>query len=771
MTNRHFSMKSFKIITAALAISVLILSGCQKDAEPGVDSSKPVPKDLTFDETNSSATTLAVYWDAREALAAGATSFTIQIPTTLTGGDNYNSKVSQTLSSSSTCDAATFSGLTTGSAYFIRVRANYPNSVYSDWVYYQQNNEPVLYVLGYGFIAQGTFPVPVISTVTPTADKITAKWASVYGADGYTLEYKKTAETTWTPINVGNVTTYDIEGLSDLTSYDLRLQGYASSTGKTSEYSAVVTTTTLKKAAFPMTIATADQLVAALTGTELSTGDATSVINITADIDMTGKSFASIATFVGTVNGNNHSIKNWKSTTPMFQSVANVNNLTFDSSCAFTVSAGQFGALAATSTGKISNVTNKAPVTYSLTSDATESIILGGIVGVAEGDMDKCTNSGAVTLTGTGSLQSTLVGGVVGYENGAISNCSNTGAVTLSATTLSAVSTIKDLAKVPIMTAGVAAATRSTVSSCNNSGKLSYTLSNMDGFALTSIGRVNIGGVVAAPNGNLTSCDNSGAIDIKCYTSSRTAYAANNYILCIGGVSGGDAYGTDQNTTNMTSCTNEGNMTIDMDPTKSNSAIGGIVGWPGVEGATQTILVKDCTNKGNISLIGAGKARTGGIAGGAGNISGCKNYGEVKINSSCANCTAGGIEGFASQNLVFTDNSNFGNVINSATAVAAYVGGLIANYGNVKSTPGAGCVVKCTVSTGGDATYAGMVIGYYNGTSNPTVFATAENPVKVSGTFISSAGTVTLTSSNYATYLKGTQANGGVQTINSVFGE
>jgi hypothetical protein len=608
---------------------------------------------------------------------------------------------------------------------------------------------------------------PVV-TLTANAENIIASWDAAQNATSYTVEYKKTADANWTVAGTTQNLTYTIDNLSSETSYDVRVKGVNGDSE--SSYSTTVSTTTLKKAAFPKNIANADELIALLTGSEVSTASATDVVNITADIDMNGKTLTSTAVFAGVLNGNNHSIKNWKGTTPLFATLGSAQDLTIDATCSLEPTSFPFGALAATSTGKISNVTNNAKVTYSLSADATEDIILGSIIGTAEGDMEQCTNSGDVTVKGDVALKSTLVGGVVGLAKGKLSNCTNTGVVTLSAKTLSAISTFNDLTNVSILYGGIAAASKSTVENCNNSGKISYNISNIENFTITKMGRPLIGGIVAAPNGDITGCSNTGAIDVNIFTGDRSAFTAAEYTLCLGGISGGDYYATKQNTTNITSCTNEGKISVDMDCAKANSAFGGIVGWPGVEGSSQTILVKSCTNKGDLSLKGAGKARLGGIAGGAGNIESSKNYGAITVNSSTASCTAGGIEGFASQNLKFISNENYGDVVNASSSVA-YVGGLIANYGNVASTIGDSCIVNCKLSTLGDTSYAGMVIGYFNGTSKPITFATAANPVKVSGTYTTSEGTVTITAANFNTVLKGTNKNSSVQTINAVFGE
>jgi len=1244
-------MKSFKFITAALALAALLFTGCQEKESnhTGVDSSKPTPTGLSFDATNSSATVLAVYWDAREALAAGATSFTVQTPPTVNGGDSYDNTVSQTLSKNSICDAAAFNKLTAGNTYYIRVRANYPNSVYSKWVYINVNDEPAQYEMGAGFIntklagienlaydatnstsnsivmtfddtaatsanasgasiqlvdfssgktitqnismakadassvsftgltngkvyklraralytvgdvvylsnwksasaeakndanetvtteyfkvgtgpvavpfvppvaklayatssslaftwsetnfssatgdiarpysiqlysdescsklivswaidpgnavwssatpqflfsglkanttyyfkvtdteskfesavipgttsdftvvdpstsgevavgsvalaedfselvwggdymkgsagysatdrslatkfttASGVNPIkaewgwylvngsteiglfntlkgavatsrldkwgfvnetagcttggvicarpgyvkigassylalmttpelsnlketakikvtfkgclydtdpgngaiyvinggskaasyeitpsidkqtpactfalvagkewkdytfeipnvtktsriaigtirsdgtasgkvqermylddivitvenygkevinlsaPVISDATPTADAISLTWGAVDKASGYTVEYKKSSDATYTSVDAGNATSYTLSSLTDNTSYDIRIQAYETNSGSLSAYSEVKTVSTIKKAAFPMNIGTADELIAFLTGADAATASATDVVNLTSDIDMTGKTFTSTATFAGVFNGNNHTIKNLKGTTPLFISLGSAKDLTIDAACSFDIPAPAgnlvFGTLAATSTGAISNVTNNAAVTLTLAEAAKGSIKLAGVVGESSGVMSNCNNGGAITINGSSTLSGSVVAGVVAYQAADITDCNNTGAVSVTATCISDISfSFGSVAKIPIHVAGVAGMMlNGKVTHCNNSGKITHKLTSLNILSV-SVGtnRPRIAGIVAAPNGDISNCTNTGAIDVSVVQQTRSAYTTNNYTISVGGISGGDVNNGGENVSNITDCINNGNINIDFDGAKSNATVGGIVGYPGLEGAAQTILTKGCTNNGNITVSGGTKMRIGGIQGGAGNVEGCKNYGTLTNKATTAGCAIGGISGFNSQNLKFINNENYGDVTNEA-AGAMYVSGLIANYGNVESAVATGCIVKCNVSTVGDNTNAGMVVGYCNPaaagkTQYNVVFGTVADPIKVSGS-ISLAGTkTTLSATNFSDFLKG--STGAVQTVNAVYGE
>ena len=121
-------MKINKMLIAVTAMLAVVLSGCKEDETVGIDASMPMPTDVAYDEVNSSNQSIGVIWDARQAISAGATSFTVQLVKTKDGvADMYDSSTSQTiLTTVSPNNATTFSGLTAGRIYYIRIRANYP---------------------------------------------------------------------------------------------------------------------------------------------------------------------------------------------------------------------------------------------------------------------------------------------------------------------------------------------------------------------------------------------------------------------------------------------------------------------------------------------------------------------------------------------------------------------------------------------------------------------------------------------------------------------
>ena len=127
------------MLIAVLAMLAVVLSSC-KDDDPtvGIDSGMPAPS-VFYDAANSAGKTIAVYWNPMQAISAGATSFTVQLVKSEDGaGDVYDNTISQTLASvdkdNQPADKAKFENLAKGRIYYVRVRANYPRSVYSPWI-------------------------------------------------------------------------------------------------------------------------------------------------------------------------------------------------------------------------------------------------------------------------------------------------------------------------------------------------------------------------------------------------------------------------------------------------------------------------------------------------------------------------------------------------------------------------------------------------------------------------------------------------------------
>lgn len=300
----------------------------------------------------------------------------------------------------------------------------------------------------------------------------------------------------------------------------------------------------------------------------------------------------------------------------------------------------------------------------------------------------------------------------------------------------------------------------------DNNGKVTVTFTDMSSSPKT-IERISIGGIAGAPSGNITKCNNYGEINVKFATKDGNESSV-NYIGIVGGISGGDYFTAGQNSTNIKDCVNEGKITFHNDSNKANSAMGGIVGWPGLEKTSQTVVSENCTNNADITFKGKGKCRTGGIQGGSGNIKGCTNNGNILIEDG-KDCAVGSVAGFHTQGHVIENCKAYGTV--TAKVAVSGIGGLIGNIGNVAHTTGDGCVVDCTV-TGGTAENAGMVVGLFNGDPKEgkpkKIELGATTAIKVAGTL----NGVAVTSENLKDYLHGTKNyKADAHIINAVFGK
>lgn len=138
-----------------MVLAGLLALSCQEEQRPGIDPSAVPPTGVEYDDVNSSTTALGFYWEVDDAIAAGAVSFTAQIVKDHELGANvYSGKNSQTLqATASPNDGIVFNGLTQNSKYYARVRANYPRSVYSEWVYVKNDaGERAVIKLGRGIV-------------------------------------------------------------------------------------------------------------------------------------------------------------------------------------------------------------------------------------------------------------------------------------------------------------------------------------------------------------------------------------------------------------------------------------------------------------------------------------------------------------------------------------------------------------------------------------------------------------------------------------------
>lgn len=193
-------MKFNRKLIAAFACLSVVFGACTDtpDVDCGVKANLTAPGSVTWDAGASSKTALALTWDASSAIAAGASSFTAQVVRpnmdTMEEGelhdfitpDQYSSSSVVLLASSNylgspnidanetACDQILFDGLATGKQYMLRVRANYPGSNYSEWVWVTDEAGELAHIkVGKGLVA----PTELDDKTPPTV-KISYKSAS-----------------------------------------------------------------------------------------------------------------------------------------------------------------------------------------------------------------------------------------------------------------------------------------------------------------------------------------------------------------------------------------------------------------------------------------------------------------------------------------------------------------------------------------------------------------------------------------------------------------
>lgn len=511
----------------------------------------------------------------------------------------------------------------------------------------------------------------------------------------------------------------------------------------------------------PTHIDTAEKLVAFLTA---ATAETTTDYIMTKDVDMKGVTVPTAAGFKGTFDGKGKTIKNLAATAPLFATLdGTVKDVTLEGTFTYTTSAENkiFGALAAVSTGTVSNVVNKASVTATSDADqAADAYLLGGLIGKSSGTVTKCTNEGAVSLTGK-ALTGTMVAGVVAYASADVDECTNKGKVSLNYryTWKKAAYDYITLAKEQLVpgVAGVVGITyESKVTNAKNYGEIVYNetaIENLDG----NKNRHQIGGIVAAPNGDVEHCVNEGAVSVTSVSSTRAAFSDFENIVCVGGISGGGFHSKDQTNSSFKSCDNKGNITLDFDVAKSNSAVGGIVGWLGVESTALVATVEECSNTGNLTISGTGKGRFGGISGGTANVMGCTNNANVTVNSADATSVAALGLGFHTQGRKVNHCVLEGAVV--ANCKIDGVGGLYGGQGNAaEESKTYSNKVNATITTDASVTNFGLVVGKISTGTKVVVLGTDANPIQVKGTVNGTA----VTAENLANFL----FNGGTAVDN-----
>ncbi|MBP5719821.1 MAG: fibronectin type III domain-containing protein, partial [Bacteroidales bacterium] len=730
-------MKNIKIF--AFAACLITMAACNKETgfviPGGHDASKPAVESLSYDEATSGAKAVGLTWTADRAIAAGATSFTIQLTNDISFDDVKNATKYDVVDAPAT--SYIFNNLNTNDFFYARVRANYDGFYYSDWTYLGSKNDPLAVCVGTGAVA-AKFGTPTGLSATVTDQSLKASWDAVAFADSYTFEYKPASSGEWSVVSELKTTVYEVEGLIPQTAYDIRVKAHQ---GETASDYATASVTTKEPSKFNPEMGDADafmeflskEAAAAATGAEFS---------LLADIDLSGKTVPTVENFKGNLDGKGHAIKGLKSGSPLFNTLTGtVKNIVIDASCQFTPTATFFGIIAGNNQGTISGITNKAAVSFS-TDAVVEPMLVAAIAGQSSGEISGCTNEGAVSVNVNGATVTIGTAGIVGYQAGPVINCENKGAISFVCKSISAKVALLDATGTLPSTGGISAvgAPGFSIDGCNNRGKIVHSITNADEGLTANLNRNQIGGVSGSPCGSISNTNNYGEVNVNVKNSTPGAALGFEFIVCVGGIGGGDYLFTNTgegpfSNTSYINCVNEGNIIVDSDASKSNSAIGGIVGWPGQEKPVTGTSVNGCTNKGSLTGKGVMKCRIGGVEGGTGVIENSTNEGIITLESGDPNSVIGSLCAFHSQGHAITGCSAKGEVISKvAVGATGGIGGLIGNIGNAAHDTATGCVVNCKITTSGPAPdNSGMVVGYFNGTSQAIVLGSASDPIQVSG--------------------------------------
>ena len=756
-------MKSFKIF--AIAAGLLALAACTKEQEiysvAKLDASKPAVASLSYDDASSSNTAAGFTWSADAAIAAGATSFTLE----MTDNIDIQSVDNGTFFKVVEAPAVTYvmKGLTKGAYLYARVRANYPGFLFSNWTYLGSESNPLAVCVGTGTM-DAKFGAPANLKASSTETSIKATWDSVPFAQYYVFEYKPASAGDWSVIGELTETTYEAEGLVGETNYDIRVKAVKGD--KESEYT-TGSVKTLEHFKFNPKMSRVNDLLEFFK-TEAAQASSASEFTLENDIDLSGISISSAASFNGILDGKGHSIKGLALTAPMFAEISGtVKNLTLEGTAV--PSAQVFGVLAANSTGTLSKVVNKVAVSYSVEAITSETLI-AGLVGNASGSISECSNEGAVDVTASSGIVNLAVGGIAAKASASFENCSNSGSISVESPFASArkagtIVAVTDYAPCVAGLVGYALEGFSMTGS-SNSGAITYRNTTID-KTNGAVERILVAGVVAATNGSIFNSTNSGKIVIDTKTSDRAPRTGSgtSYIVCVGGIAGGDYYaGETQTGTTIDGCSNSGEIEFISDAANANSTVGGIVGWPGVEGAGSNSTSHKCSNTGKITVDGVSKVRVGGISGGSGHITDCDNDSEIVITSANNASVAAFICGFHTQNHVFTGNTAKGKMEVKCQIDGA--GGLIGGQGNQKIESGTGCKANCTFVTTAETTNIGLVVGKISSGSNAVVLGTEADPIKIKG----NVNGTELTASNFESYIGGNYPLAN-KTIYAAFGE
>lgn len=494
------------------------------------------------------------------------------------------------------------------------------------------------------------------------------------------------------------------------------------------------------------TIATAEQFKEFLANAKDAM--ASDQYKLTADINLSGSSYASAETFSGIFDGQNHKISGINAEGPMFKNLSGVvKNLTLEGNASIPADAVTFGVLAAESaSATVTNVVNRVNVSMADGSGSTSLTNAGNLIGLAGSTtLTDCVNYGKLTIKAsacaaeaapsglfggysgiTGSLiGSTLsncdnhgevfvkfddhktgnymsVCGVAGYIcGGEVTSCDNDAPVTFSISS----SNVNQ----GVIVAGVAGFNNSSakISKCVNSGAITFDAPKYPSKHLW------LAGVVGSTNGAVTGCDNSGKIKANC---------ANGNTMDVAGIAG-QMYNT------ISDCGNTGALEVNVG-VANNIQVGGIAGI-----ANNT--VDKCSNNASVTYVGTkgGKVYVCGVLGfnNSGEVTNLENGSDGDVSITCgtvANCWCGGaFSGF------WKSGGNVKNAGDLTVKIDTHTGNFLAG-GAVGFAINSGTVISGEISNSGKVTVTLGSLGNKNASAVGGAMAARWSAVSMKATLV-----------------------------------
>lgn len=355
-------------------------------------------------------------------------------------------------------------------------------------------------------------------------------------------------------------------------------------------------------------------------------------------------------------------------------------------------------------TGLFTGCVNSGDITYTVGANGSGSYTnMGGVIGYCEGDMESCTNSGAVTHTNSMTDASKActrpaVGGVAGCVGYSMRNCSNSGKVVYTGYAANGTSAATFAGGYPKPAFGgvvgvigdAADVAGSVLQNCDNEGEVEITcymvsehsteplFGGVAGYARVAVsgcdnlaaGKITVnttayytclGGVIGRPWGStaIETSTNAAAITL---TTSGTATNQNN-AACVGGI-------TSRIDKKISGSSNSGAISVVLGENSSTSFnyIGGIAGISNA--------LDNCTNSGNVTTTNK-KVRLGGLAGqAASTITGCFVLDcAVTLKNAVKDSEVGGFAAYCNANI---SGSGFSGIVDNQSTTATYTGGLVA---------------------------------------------------------------------------------------------